>query len=237
MKKKYIFGFIIILVALASGLFILFRVFLTPSGIDIDKLKYPVTGIDISKHTGRIDFHKIKKQKIDFIFIKSTEGEDHKDQAFERNYLDAKACEIPVGTYHFFRFNKSGKKQAKNYLKAIADKKFELPFVVDVETWGNPTTKSKEEIIHELAEFINMIESNTNKKVIIYSNEDGYSRFIKGNFKNDIWICSFNERIDKIVQWVFWQHSHKGKYDFAEGWVDVNTFNGNKADWNRYLNK
>ena len=42
-----------------------------PSGIEIKKEDYPITGIDVSAHTGKIDFAKIKKQDIDFVFIKN----------------------------------------------------------------------------------------------------------------------------------------------------------------------
>jgi GH25 family lysozyme M1 (1,4-beta-N-acetylmuramidase) len=31
-------------------------VFFVPNGIEIDKVEYPITGIDVSAHTGDIDF-------------------------------------------------------------------------------------------------------------------------------------------------------------------------------------
>ena len=40
---------------------IAYRIFFLPKGIEIDKSKYPITGIDISKHTGNIDFEEIKQ--------------------------------------------------------------------------------------------------------------------------------------------------------------------------------
>jgi GH25 family lysozyme M1 (1,4-beta-N-acetylmuramidase) len=33
------------------------------------------------------------------------------------------------------------------------------------------------------------------------------------------------------------EHSHKGKLDGADGWVDINTFNGTSDEWNKYLHK
>ena len=85
MKKRYIIGFVIFLFAIAVGLIIIYRIIFIPHGIDIDKLKYPITGIDVSKHTGKIDFQKVKEQSIDFVFMKSTEGEKYKDETFENN--------------------------------------------------------------------------------------------------------------------------------------------------------
>jgi lysozyme len=238
MKKRYKIGFMLFLFAIAVGLIIFYRVIFIPSGIEIDKLKYPVTGIDVSKHTGKIDFQKVNKQSIDFIFMKSTEGENYKDETFENNYLGAKESGIPIGTYHFFRFNKSGKSQANNYLTAIEGKKFDLPCVLDIEEWGNQTKKTREEIINEIDTFINLVEKKAGVNLMIYTNENGYNKYIKETFRNkDIWICSFNKKPNINKKWMFWQHSHKGKFNFADGWVDINTYNGNRTEWNKYLER
>jgi lysozyme len=90
MRNKVIIGLMIILFAIAFGIFIIYKVILVPSGIDIDKIKYPITGIDVSHHTGKIDFQKAKDQKIDFVYMKSTEGEYFKDKTFENNFKGAK---------------------------------------------------------------------------------------------------------------------------------------------------
>ncbi|MBK8847503.1 MAG: hypothetical protein IPO27_13525 [Bacteroidetes bacterium] len=65
MKKGCIIGFMIALFAIAVGLIIIYTIIYIPSGIDIDKIKYPITGIDVSKHTGKIDFQKVKEQSIE----------------------------------------------------------------------------------------------------------------------------------------------------------------------------
>lgn len=238
MKKGCIIGFIVLLAIIAVGLIITYRIIFIPSGVDINKEIYPITGIDISKHTGKVDFKKVKNQNIDFVFIKATEGENYTDNTFFYNYLSAKELNIPIGTYHFFRFNKSGKSQAINFLSAIKGKKFDLPFVLDIEEWGNPSIKNTKEIIDDINQFISLVESQTGNNLIIYTNESGYNTFISEHFeKNDIWICSFNKSPNINRRWTFWQHSHNGKFDFADGWVDINTFNGNTYQWQEYLKK
>lgn len=236
MKKRYINWIVVFIIAIAVGIYVIYSILFIPHGIDIDKEGYPITGIDISSHTGKIDFDKIKDHDIDFVFFKSTEGEDFTDKQFEENYKGLKQIDIPIGVYHFFRFNKSGISQASNFLSAVGNKQFELPFVLDIEEWRNHTTKTSDEVIKEIAVFINEIENRTGKKIIIYTNENGYNKYLKDNFnKYDIWICSFNEKPNIDRKWIFWQHSHKGKFDFAKGWVDINTFNGNKEDFENYL--
>ena len=208
----------------------------SPAGIEIDKTLYPVTGIDVSNHTGQIDFGKIKEQGIDFVYIKATEGTDFTDEKFQTNFQNATINAIPVGAYHFFKFNSDGRKQAANFLQNIKDKKLDLPLVLDVEEWDNTLKKKPKEIVEEIRDFIDEVGKTRKDRVIIYTNESGYQKYIEGNFdKYAIWICSFNDQPNIVAEWTFWQHSHKGRLEGAEGWVDVNTFNGDRAEWTRYL--
>lgn len=207
-------------------------------GVQIDKNHYPITGIDISNHVGKVDFAKVKEKQIDFVFAKATEGESFIDQSFEIYYKGAKDNGIPFGAYHFFRFNKSGSSQAKNFLNKIKHKKLDLPLVLDVEDWGNPVGIHKDSIVSRIREFIVAVENATGKEVMIYTNENGYSKYIEGNFdERDLWICSLRKKPGVGDKWQFWQHSHRGRYGFSDGLVDVNTFNGNRREWKKYLKK
>jgi lysozyme len=223
-------------VMLIVGTMVIRRLLFTKGGTAIDKHKYPVTGIDISGHTGKIDFLKISQQKIDFVYIKATEGKTFVDRNFEQNYLNSRLSIVPVGFYHFFLFNREGKDQAENFLNSIQGKKTLLPLVVDVEEWGNVTIKSRAKVIIELQTFIKLVELRTGKRLMIYANESSYEKYIMDNFeRNELWICSFNINPNIDKKWTFWQHSHQGKYEGANGMVDINTFNGSKEEWVRYL--
>jgi lysozyme len=83
-----------------------------------------------------------------------------------------------------------------------------------------------------------VVEKVSGKRIMIYSNESSYKRYITGHLdKQDLWICSFNRNPNINKKWTLWQHSHKGKLDGADGWVDINTFNGTSDEWNKYLHK
>jgi lysozyme len=204
----------------------------------VNKRKYPITGIDISAHTGKIDFPKIANQNIDFVFIKATEGETFVDSRLEVNYTKAHASNIPFGFYHFYRFNRDGRRQANNFLKNIHGKKTALPLVIDVEEWGNVTRKNVKDIKKEINTFITVVEQKSGRPIIIYTNESSFEKYIRDNCdKKDIWICSFNKTPKIGRKWTFWQHSHKGRLEGADGWVDLNTFNGSRDEWTDYLKK
>jgi lysozyme len=81
-----------------------------------------------------------------------------------------------------------------------------------------------------------LVENKTGNRIMIYSNESSYKKYIEGNFdKNDIWICSFSKSPNIDKKWTLWQHSHKGILDGANGLVDINTFNGTREEWENYL--
>ncbi len=201
------------------------------------KVDTPIIGIDVSKHTGVINWEKIKDQGVDFAYIKSTEGADYLDPRFLYNLKEAKDAGIPVGAYHFFRFHRTGEEQAANFLAQVNLKKMDLPPVVDVEEWGQyNTSKSTDDITREIQDFIEKIEDKSSRKVVIYSDKNSYRKFIEGKFKhNKIWICSIGTPPQIDREWTIWQQSHDGKYKGAAGKVDVNLFNGNYKAWKKFM--
>ena len=206
-------------------------------GIDIDKTRFPVTGIDISGHTGEVDFAMIPREGIHFIYMKATEGRDHVDRRFEENYRRAVATGIPVGAYHFFRFGTDGKEQARHFLERIGTRHFHLPLVLDVESWGNDGGKAARPDSVEIGikAFLGEVERRTGKRMLIYTNGDGYRNYIQGRFeRNEVWICTFRDP-PPLPAWRLWQHSHKGRFPWAEGLVDINTFQGDMKAWEVWL--
>lgn len=61
---------------------------------------FPVQGIDVSHHQGEIDWFALPGQDVDFAYIKATEGGDHRDRLFARNWEEARQAEIARGAYH-----------------------------------------------------------------------------------------------------------------------------------------
>ena len=64
--------------------------------------QYPVRGIDVSHHQGKIEWNKVKQENIHFVYIKATEGGDFKDLEFKRNWNEASKVGLLKGAYHFF---------------------------------------------------------------------------------------------------------------------------------------
>ncbi len=236
--KKFIIIEISVLILCLIGVWLAYERYTMSHGRDIDKSLYPITGIDISQHSGKVDFQEIKNQRIDFIYMKATEGGDYQDPYFENNYLNAKKYNFPVGSYHLFRYNVPAKLQVQNYLNSLKNKSFELPLVADVEE-GKPGEKyEKETVIRELKVFIDELHKAGYKDVIIYTNKKNYSIFIDEELeKYHFWLAHLSKDPFNQVNWLFWQHWQNKKISGAEGFVDLNTFNGSREEWLCFLNK
>ncbi len=202
----------------------------------IDRSKYPIVGIDVSSHNGDIDFKKVKEQGYSFVIIKASEGEYHHDSRFARNYDNARAAGLKVGAYHFFRKKTDGLNQAKNFLETIGWRKLDLPLVVDVEDWSNDLQIKDDRTQKHLDDMIDNLRSRGNK-VMIYTNGDGYKKYIKdGQVNINLWLCSFKQP-DAIahIPHQMQQYSHWGRVKGMWGDVDLNVFNGNEAQWEKWL--
>src|SRR6266568_4713997 len=100
---------------------------------------YPVRGVDVSGFQHTIDWPLlVDSTKIDFAFIKASEGAQVQDRRYRQNWAAARGL-VERSAYHFFTFCASGQSQATNFLDALASGS-ELPPAVDVEFSGNCTS-------------------------------------------------------------------------------------------------
>lgn len=204
--------------------------------IVIDRNKYPIVGIDVSAHNGDIDFNKVKADGYSFVFIKASEGEDYQDSKFSTNYEKARRAGLKVGAYHFFRKKTDGLNQAKNFLEMVGGRKLDLPLVIDVEDWSNDDQIKDERTQKHLDAMLDNLRSRGHK-VMIYTNGDGYKKYIKnGQININLWLCSFKQP-DRIrhIPHQMQQYSHWGRVKGIWGDVDLNVFNGNEQQWLKWL--
>ena len=208
--------------------------------IDVDRSRFPVKGLDLSSHNGIVNFDSLAAAGIDFVYLKASEGIGFRDESFSRNYAAARRTGIPVGAYHFFRFECDGRRQASNLLSAVKDCTLDLPLAIDIEEFGNPVAAPTEIIIGRLATMVSHLQS-AGRRVIIYTNKNGDARFIRKHFDRleegdpELWICSFTDPPLTRRPWLMWQHSHKARVPGIKGYVDMNTFNGSRDFWEAWL--
>ena len=192
--------------------------------------KYTLHGFDVSRHNNRIDWDlaanmNVAGVRLQFVFIKATEGATLGDPTFARNWREAKRVGLKRGAYHFYPPTRDPIKQANNFIKRVALKPGYLAPVLDFEVTNNvPDDK----IIADLHLFLDAIEAEYNIRPIIYTNANLYKRFINQHFDvYPLWIADYSKsdlrRYDADKLYI-WQHSKNGWVRGIRGFVDINTF-------------
>lgn len=201
---------------------------------DIDENEYQLRGIDLSAHNGKVDFGQVSDAGIDFVILKASEGSRFRDSRFDENYRMAMDNRLYVGAYHFFRFDVDGVVQARNFMGAVDGKDLSVPLVIDVEEYGNPIFFSTEKVVRRLRDMIDELTVNE-YPVMIYTNKDGYAKFVRGNFDDyPLWLCTFSDP-PETIEWTLWQYSHSGEVDGIKGDVDLNVFYGDEEQWIQWI--
>ena len=196
-------------------------------------------GIDVSRYQGKIEWKNVASMeerdvKIDFAFIKATEGVLLVDPYFQRNWDQTLKVGIIRGAYHYFKPQKSGLWQADLFLQAVSFESGDLLPVVDIEETGG---KSKVDLQINLKLFLKRIEKKLGVKPIIYTGYKFYLDNLKGDFDAyPVWIAHYYRAKPKTnVKWKFWQHSDKARINGIIYNVDMNVFNGGMDDLRKLL--
>lgn len=204
-----------------------------------DATRFPVRGIDVSHHQGTIDWPAVKASGVEFAFIKASEGGDHRDREFPKNWAAARQAGIVRGAYHFFTFCTPGIAQADNLGAALAGMPGELPPMADIEFSGNCTQwKGIAEIRSELKLFVERVQEVTQRRPILYFTGDVHSRILDGHFPGyALWPRNvLREPSDlQLGHWLFWQFADNGRIRGVKTLVDLDVFRGSRSDFESFL--
>lgn len=174
---------------------------------------HPVQGVDVSHHQGVIDWRKLREEGVDFAYIKATEGGDHVDRLFARNWRESEKSGVRRGAYHFFTLCRSGAVQARNLLAVVPPDPAALPVAVDLEYLGNCSGRMSRQALHrELAHFIGDVEAATKKPVILYLTEEFDAAFdVSRRVPRALWLRSLMRQPDFGARdWTVWQvHNYR----------------------------
>jgi lysozyme len=187
--------------------------------------RFPVQGIDVSHHQGRIDWSRLPAQGVDFAYIKASEGGDHRDRAFAANWSGAGRAGIARGAYHFFTLCRSGADQAANFIAAVPAEPDALPPAVDLEHMGNCSRSVSPEQLHaELAAYIEAVEARYRKPVLLYLTAEFDRAYqVSARVDRPLWLRSLIRQPRFGARpWTLWQVSNFRRLRGIEGRVDWN---------------
>ena len=187
-------------------------------------------GVDISEYQADVDMEKLAAQKVQFIYMKATEGSGFRDSRFAENWAAAEECGVPAGAYHFFSFDSPGTMQAENYIDTVGSLGTgHLIPAVDVEYYADKKDNppDKEELVRELGDFLSAIEEEYHVKPMIYAPREIWEKYLMGSFDEyPRWIRSiyYPVTFETTGSWVLWQYCDTGElegYTGGERYIDL----------------
>lgn len=196
-----------------------------------DRNEFPVWGLDVSHHQGKIDWAAIPKDQFRFAYIKATEGGDFVDSEFGPNWAKARKASLAVGAYHFFTLCRSGEDQARNFIKTVPASDRQLPPVADLEFMGNCANRPKvSDFGKEYQRFSDLIFKNYKVRPIIYATYEFLEAYSQDLNDKDriLWIRDIVRQ--PSMKWQIWQFANNGRVPGIPGGVDLNVFNGSEAE-------
>jgi lysozyme len=204
--------------------------------------KLAVHGVDISRWQGDIDWVRLRTQGANFAYIKATDGGDHLDPLFKKNWRKAKEAGVRRGAYHFFYWCRTAGEQADWFIRNVPRDANALPPVIDVEWNGESACKqriSRERVLDKIKVFADKLERYYGKRPIIYTAPDFYRDNLQGELlEYPFWLRSVAAHPSDLYpgrKWLFWQYSGSGLTDAVRGKIDLNVFHGNGDEWHSWL--
>jgi lysozyme len=184
-----------------------------------------IKGIDISNNNGSIDFSQVLADKVEYVYMKASEGGTFQDRELDGFYNACRSNGLKVGAYHFLTCTSSPESQAENFYKKIKSYEWGLTPMLDIET-------EFEGLCDYVIRFINAFKELCPLQLGIYSytgfinNMELIQNIIKdypfweANYNNDPWNLPFNFFTNRIGH----QYTETGDICGISGKVDVNSF-------------
>ncbi|RUT90078.1 muramidase [Mesorhizobium sp. M7A.T.Ca.US.000.02.2.1] len=197
-----------------------------------------VHGVDVSRWQGNVNWDKLRAQGANFAYIKATDGGDHLDPMFMKNWRNADAAGLKRGAYHFFYWCRTAGEQADWFIRNVPRVEGALPPVIDVEWNGESSCKrrpSREKVLEKMQVFMDKLERHYGQRPIIYTAPDFYRDNLRGEFLDyPFWLRAVAQHPSKVYpgrKWLFWQYSGSGLSHGVTGRIDLNVFHGDERQW------
>lgn len=165
------------------------------------------TGIDVSHHSGEIDWEEVSERGLDFVFVKASEGVDDADPSFARHWEAIGRLGVARGAYHFFVTEDDPEVQARFFLSKARIGPGDLPPVVDVEVIGHGTAG---DVSGKLRRFLEILEAESGARPIIYTSARFWDAHFEPSFgRYPLWVAEYDVESPTLPtgwdEWTIWQ--------------------------------
>ena len=201
-----------------------------------------IDGIDVSywqNARGNIDWNKVKRQGIDFVFIRigytsQSSFSMYEDSYFEENYEGARDAGIMVGVYYYSMATtiSEAQKEANYVLDLLDGRELDMPVIMDYEfagrltdaynNWSSSTRKSK--LTSNALAFLNVI-AKSDYEPMFYSYRNMLDNSLNASLidnKYKVWMAQYSTNNSYSGDFEFWQYTSSGSVTGLSGNIDCN---------------
>lgn len=220
-------------------------------GIDISRYQH-----EIRRRVYRIDWkslritslgtasrkriHGQQDYPVSFIYIKSSEGITVRNRYYAADIAAARRRGIPAGAYHFFSTRRSGKAQARYFLRQARPRRGDLPPVLDVEPYDQQIRAMGGigVLFREVTDWMQTVEQQCGTRPILYVSQNFVNKYMEhapaalGRYQ--VWIARYGE-YKPYVRLLYWQLAADGRVKGIRGAVDINVYNGSRAQFEEFV--
>ena len=184
-----------------------------------------VSGIDVSKWQGKIDWKKVKAAGVEFALLRAGYGDTLSypyqiDPEFERNYKSCKENSMPVGVYWYSYATtvEMAQQEAKSCIAVLEGKQFEYPIYYDVEELRIFNSGKTNEIIRA---FCSAMEK-AGYWVGIYIYRFALEKYVLPEVASRyaVAVAEYADKCNYKGQYGIWQNSSTWRVDGISGDVD-----------------
>ena len=206
---------------------------------------FPVRGTDAARFQTFVDWTRAKAVGIEFVFLKATEGGDLADPMFNDHWRGAGRAGIKRGAYHFYYFCTAPEVQAQFFIKTAPKTRGSLPPVLDME-WNpfSPTCQRRPDaatVRNEMQRWLDIVTTHYGQRPIIYTTPGFYEDAGLDRLQGyEYWLRTTAKTPAQAFpgqRWRFWQYTSTGTLPNTPGDIDINAFNGSRADWDRWVDE
>lgn len=196
--------------------------------------QYPILGMQLSQSDGYQDFDGLKKDGIQFVYLKATEGASYKDDNFDTNYSRASGTGLRVGIFHFFSFDSSPERQADQLFKAVGSQTGDLPIMIYLDYYNDyaqqPPAQKKTQMA--LAQLVTLINQHYHQNCLIGGAPSLLKRYVPHKGDYPLWQTT-REQPTLATKNGFWQYTMAGQIPNSDNQTNYQlaVFTGTKQQW------
>jgi GH25 family lysozyme M1 (1,4-beta-N-acetylmuramidase) len=204
-------------------------------------------GIDVSHYQGTINWASVAADGKKFAFQKATEGISYVDPTVGTNTSGAKANGILVGVYHFAHPDTdTAASEAAHFLSGAANyiKAGFLQPVLDLE---DGASIGKAALSQWTNDWCNAVKNAIGVQPIIYCNTNYATNYLNSTVAQwPLWIANWSTAYGDPTttgkpptgvwsNFTFWQYTSSGSVSGISGRVDLDVFNGDVTQLNKFV--